>query len=640
MATYPFKFPQSQFNSLADNKFKTRNDVIEAFHTLFEPLLPTFSPGKAYAHFEYSGIGFDLAAAGLEGFARPLWGIVPLVAGGGEFKYWDIYREGLANGCDPDHCEYWGTVSSHDQRQVEFCAIGFALALVPEHIWEPLSERAKKNVAAYLIQGRNQGYPECNWKFFRVLLDLGLVKVGVYDFDHVMTEEYLKDIDRYYIEDGWYRDGDPGEETLRIDYYNPFAMHYYGLVYSKLKPEDTERCRRYRERTQKFALEFANWFADDGASVPYGRSLTYRFACGSLWGALAFADLEALPWGKIKGLYLRNMRWWSKQPIMRFNQKLLTVGYAYPNLLMSEGYNSAMSPYWAMKAFIPLALDENHPFWTAEEEEVRPQIQQVAVLKTPGMIAVHNPQDTVLYVSGPQREGMSCVAEKYGKFAYSTRYAFSVERNLRIFANAAIDSMIGFSEDGNEFKVRHAYKEPVKILDNILYSKWDPWTDVSVETWLIPQTGHENSRWHIRIHRIYSETKTLQTIEGGFSVNRYDYRADKCEVDGQTAVAKTISDISGVVELSMDSMKNYTNIKRVPRVHGPDGDVNLNFPRTWVPQLQGNIPKAKQVILGIAVFAGPQEYQQQWDTKPFKVPTIEQLENVKNSGQIVGIFNK
>lgn len=33
-----------------------------------------------------------------------------------------------------------------------------------------------------------------------------------------------------------------------------------------------------------------------------------------------------------------------------------------------QDYNSAQSPYWALKAFLPLALPASHPFWTSKEE--------------------------------------------------------------------------------------------------------------------------------------------------------------------------------------------------------------------------------------------------------------------------------
>src|SRR5690606_4360265 len=127
---------------------------------------------------------------------------------------------------------------------------------------------------------------------------------------------------------------------------------------------DDERVKRYRERAELFARDIRHWFDEDGGVLAFGRSLTYRFACGGIWGALAFADLEALPWGEIKGHFMRHLRWWAKLPIAD-RDGVLSIGYGYPNLLMSENYNSAGSPYWALKAFLPLALPQDHPFWQA-----------------------------------------------------------------------------------------------------------------------------------------------------------------------------------------------------------------------------------------------------------------------------------
>ena len=33
-----------------------------------------------------------------------------------------------------------------------------------------------------------------------------------------------------------------------------------------------------------------------------------------------------------------------------------------------QDYNSPQSPYWALKAFLPLILPSSHPFWEAIEE--------------------------------------------------------------------------------------------------------------------------------------------------------------------------------------------------------------------------------------------------------------------------------
>ncbi|MGO8477554.1 DUF2264 domain-containing protein, partial [Rhizobium ruizarguesonis] len=66
----------------------------------------------------------------------------------GDFAYWHRFAEGLANGTDPPHPEYWGTVNGRDQRMVELASLGFALALVPEKICEPLDARSRGNAVA------------------------------------------------------------------------------------------------------------------------------------------------------------------------------------------------------------------------------------------------------------------------------------------------------------------------------------------------------------------------------------------------------------------------------------------------------------------------------------------------------------
>ena len=139
--------------------------------------------------------------------------------------------KGLANGTDPEHPEYWGTVNDRDQRMVELAAIGFALALVPQQVWEPLDAERAGNLAAYLKHARSFDYADNNWKFFRVLVDLGLERIGV-EFDRSLTERLSRRSSTgFYLGDGWYRDGN----VRRIDHYIPFAMHFYGLIYAKLR---------------------------------------------------------------------------------------------------------------------------------------------------------------------------------------------------------------------------------------------------------------------------------------------------------------------------------------------------------------------------------------------------------------------
>lgn len=594
----------ARFNPLWGNPLRTRADVETALRKCFDPLRPYFSPGGARVRLSDTAAHFDRAAADLEGYARPLWGLVPLAASGAELDCWELYRRGLANGTDPEHPEYWGTVTAIDQRMVDLAAVGLALRMIPHLIWDPLEPRAKANVAAYLNQVRVHDYANNNWKFFRILVDLGLEQCGI-EFDRALTEKYLDELDEFYLGDGWYRDG----IARRIDHYIPFAMHFYGLLYARLVP-DSPRSARFRERAQLFATDIRHWFDEDGGALAFGRSLSYRFACGGIWGALAYADLEALPWGELKGHYLRHLRWWSTLPIAD-RDGVLSVGYGYPNLFMSESYNSAGSPYWAFKAFFPLALPESHPFWAAEETPAVPETEPVP-LRHPGMVMMHTAGNVVALSSGQQNWEMRAGAEKYAKFVYSSRYAFSVEVNDRAYNAAAFDGALGFSDDGRHYRVRET-NEFAQIAGVTLYARWRPWPDVVVETWLLPANP-----WHLRVHRIVTP-RELHATEGGFAVARADGNTDICVEEPGSAVVRTPTDLSLIMDLSELAPRNGRALRALP-------NTNLIFSRSLVPQLRGPIaPGTTQLVTAVMALPAGSAAEAAFGHPPV-IPDLRQLE--------------
>ncbi|WP_045234929.1 DUF2264 domain-containing protein, partial [Deinococcus pimensis] len=219
----------------------------------------------------------------------------------------------------------------------------------------------------------------------------------------------------------------------------------------------------------------------EGAALPFGRSLTYRFATGAFWGALAFADVEALPWGELRGLWARHLRWWASRELFT-ETGVLTVGYAYPNLMISEEYNSPQSPYWAMKYFLPLALPDTHPFWQTPEAPQR-SLPEVHPQHHPGMLVCRDDADGhVFALSGRQHASwLNHGAAKYAKFAYSTRFGFSVSVGERDLAKLAPDSALAFSDDGERYRVRERVDD-VTVAGDVVHSLWRPWPDVTVHT--------------------------------------------------------------------------------------------------------------------------------------------------------------
>ncbi|ATC64208.1 hypothetical protein CMV30_09705 [Nibricoccus aquaticus] len=509
-------------STFARNPLKTRDDVQRLVHELIEPVTAHFSPGRAQVMLGPNRALYGDPAGLLEGFARPLWGLASLAAGGGKFKHWDLWRTGIENGTNPAHPEYWGEPGDYDQRSVEMGAFGAGLALAPKELWEKLSKTTQARLVAWISRINGVQLVQSNWLFFRVLVNLGLRTRGQ-PWSAERVEADLAKLDTFYLGNGWYEDGARAahlRDGRTGDYYVPMAFHFYALIYARVAgASDPVRASRYLERARLFAGDFVHYFSADGAALPFGRSLTYRFAQGAFWGALAFAPVEAMPWPVVKGLYLRHLRWWMRQPIFS-ETGLLTIGYAYPNLAMAESYNSSGSPYWAMKAFLPLALPESHPFWRAEEAPL-PLRPVVKTLLGARLVAVTDPQTREVTAINPGQEVGDWprhAPQKYSKFAYSTRFGFSVPVSSATPQEGGFDSMLALSDDGRRFRVREQCFD-AQVKDGVAYSRWLPWADVEVQTWLI---AAESS--HVRVHRVRSARK-LWSFEGGFAAG-YVGRAD------------------------------------------------------------------------------------------------------------------
>ncbi|MDF3057785.1 MAG: hypothetical protein K0R17_2000 [Rariglobus sp.] len=514
--------------------------------------------------------------AGMEGFCRLLWGWAPLVAGGVAPEQSVFFREGLIAGTDPCHAGFWGEPVDYDQRFVEHASIATALLLARERLFDPLDDGARKNVIAWLRRINGAEVVPNNWRMFRVLANAAIRHVGESpDFERLESD--LAAIDGYFLGNGWYGDGANGAR----DYYNPMAFHFYGLLLTRLAPDLLGgRAPVFIERARRFAQDFRHWFADDGAALPYGRSLTYRFAQGAFWGALAYAGVEALPWGEIKGLWMRHFRWWCGRPVLSHAQTL-TVGYGYPNLVMAEDYNGPGAPGWALKFFLPIALPEDHPFWQAEETVGdRPVL---SIQPEPGMILRRDvvTGQVVASCGGHAAEWLSLAGEKYAKFAYSTKAGFCVSHGNDI----GLDGMLALSDDGIHWRIRRKGSD-IRIENESIISRWSPFPDVSIETTLTLEQGPEGIV-QLRTHRIVSGRK-LWTREGGFALNTTHVRLmgdalkrpPFCTIEETSIVLRHGDDVSGIAGLSGTRVAAST-------VDIPN--INLLHPRVRVPYLAGEL---------------------------------------------------
>ncbi len=553
-------------------KYYSKQDTINLMQTILNPLKPLYSKNCARLKLGDFGTTYNDAGIELESFSRPLWALVPFWAGGGsDTEFENIYKMGLASGTNPQSVEFWGHCGNFDQRFVEMAAIACGILTTPNKLWHVLNNDEKQNLANWLNEINAHDLPVCNWRFFRVLVNLALDSVNM-PCNNELVDSDLNLLDTYYKGDGWYSDG----ASPQKDYYIPWAIQYYSVLYSKFaEKRDPVRAKIYKERAILFGKQFAYWFDENGAALPFGRSLTYRFAQCSFWSACVFAGIEPLPMAEMKGLINRNFKWWMDKTIFD-RDGILYVGYCYPQMYMAERYNSPGSSYWGLKAFVHLALPDEHEFWQIKAKPM-PKLDKLYTMRHADMLMQRCEHGGVNgYAAGVNElYGHGQFPQKYSKFVYSTRFGFSACRSMEVIHEAAPDCMLGFELDDNIF-VRKVSKK-YEVRDNSVWSVWEPFIGITVETTITPtKTGHT------RKHIIKSEYDCY-AYDCGFAVAKFTQGFEISENKG-VACAK-----NNEVGCKVIGEGQSINILADP-------NTNLYHKNTVIPAIKYKIKKGENTI--------------------------------------------
>lgn len=389
--------------------------------------------------------------------------------------------------------------------------------------------------------------------------------------------------------------------------------------------------------------------------------MTYRFAFAAFWAAAALAKVELdhpLSPGVVKGLLLRHLRWWADEAraSMFHADGTMTVGFVYPNMYLAEDYNSPQSPYWCLKSFIVLALPETDEFWVVEEEdypisslwpgETSSSAPKATVVWPPKQIVVNDPFHHYLLSSGQSTtKAFKGREAKYGKFAYSSAFGFSVPTGPLLHQTAPDNTLaIRFNHD-DLWKTRSSPEmvrlEEISLGGNGggqiigLTSTWKPASHLrhfEIETTLIPPL-ESLPGWHLRIHRVSAASsgdgvENITIVDGGFAIascapnGRFVPELDKSEPctfgwfdsssePSRDALVSSWAGVSGVVDLTNDlgelsSARGRLNFNSATGVMRADPNTSLMTSRTMIPFIQHNLSFSgftSSTIFVSAVFA-------------------------------------
>ena len=609
-------------SALAANPMQTRQDAVTALLDLIRPLKAFYSAGGALLKVGNTAAHYGEKDARMEGWARILWGLGPLFGGDNtalpadqqaEIAAWaDLYRAGLVHGTDPSHSEYWGDIFDYDQKMVETAALDLALCLAPDVLWTPLTDAQKQNVYCWLNQMNAHRIRPNNWRFFRILTNMTFARLGLpYDTDQLKDDFGV--VEHCYTGGGWYFDGNPGQ----MDYYIPFAMHFYSLIWSALSPLDADGCAaKLKARSGEFAGDFIQWFADDGAEIPFGRSLTYRFAHAAFFAAYAFAGAqnESIPWGAVRHTVLANLHHWFQYPITDA-AGVLTIGYQYPNLLMSEQYNAPGSPYWAFKAFLFLALPADHPFWTAPDATVPHPVQQRQ--DKPHMLVCHDGGHITVFPVGQHCMNHGAISAKYEKFVYSNRFGFSVGRGTDL-KDGAFDNTLAASPAGMNFYRMRYGTDDFAVTDAYTYAAYTLLPGTTAQSWVVPCGGS----WHVRVHKIVT-TSPIDIADGGFALSVEEPFTRRIGAEDGKVLLQQVEDVSGGKAVFLP----WGCTAAVSLLGGAQAEFVRTFPNTnlmanlcAVPYLKAALQPGTHILVD-AFYARPADADERggFAAKPFAV---------------------
>lgn len=369
------------------------------------------------------------------------------------------FLKAITRGTDPKSDGYWGDPDPNDQIGVSFA---MAIHACPERFWDPLTNEQKKNLILFFQkQSFNQTYHN-NHYYFHLFATSLIEKYGNgIDANRTHHTQMIERLLGWYRGNGWFIDGN----NRGFDYYNLWGFQLFNHLIYKYDPVWKEQFgNRIQEITSRFLEVIPYQYARSGGQIPWGRSLTYRFASNAAIGWAMVNGNEAMSPGMARRILSGNLKYFWENGCLGENG-LLNIGYWGNNQSLAEPYIVPGDPYFAMHGLTCLLMPADHPFWTVQEEAMPADASG-------GKVAVDGAQfslnvspvdgDARLYPAGqPFDRTIWQSPIKYNQHAYSSTLGFCLTGEGAEDIGAG---RTGYSYDGQQwlyrFRTRTLFTKP------------------------------------------------------------------------------------------------------------------------------------------------------------------------------------
>lgn len=331
-------------------------------HTLDDPMRFPKQPGKSYPT-----DGKFNKTENLEGLCRTMFVAIPLLKENPDLvlngiKVGDYYRQQLCNMSDPSKSGYIQHLKGGpSQTLVEFGALALSLTVMPEIIWEPLTQKEKDDLAALMLSYGNGPTIGSNWRFFNIFV-MSFFKNQGYEVKDGYIDELLQKLLAQYRGYGWYND------SPAYDYYSMWAFQMYGMIWAHYYGEkfNPEAGRQFVSNFRDLVPNYPYMFAEDGKMNMYGRSITYRIAAAVPFPLMGWLNDPSINYGWMRRIASSTLLQFLENPAL-MEDRVPTLGFYGAFEPAVQIYSCRGSVYWMGKAFLGLLLPADNPFWTAVE---------------------------------------------------------------------------------------------------------------------------------------------------------------------------------------------------------------------------------------------------------------------------------
>ena len=331
-------------------------------HTLDDPMRFPKQPGKSYPT-----DGKFNKTENLEGLCRTMFVAIPLLKENPDLvlngiKVGDYYRQQLRNMSDPSKSGYIQHLKGGpSQTLVEFGALALSLTVMPEIIWEPLTQKEKDDLAALMLSYGNGPTIGSNWRFFNIFV-MSFFKDQGYEVKDGYMDELLQKSLAQYRGYGWYND------SPAYDYYSMWAFQMYGMIWAHYYGEkfNPEAGRQFVSNFRDLVPNYPYMFAEDGKMNMYGRSITYRIAAAVPFPLMGRLNDPSINYGWMRRIASSTLLQFLENPAL-MEDRVPTLGFYGAFEPAVQIYSCRGSVYWMGKAFLGLLLPADNPFWTAVE---------------------------------------------------------------------------------------------------------------------------------------------------------------------------------------------------------------------------------------------------------------------------------